>query len=506
MVLFQWQHKHGGAELVATIATHNGSTVRQAHNIRTASCLAKEKHIDPSKPHEIWRHETINHAYHRLFDPAREKYNAKQKRQDRKLKGSYLAEIEKNQKKHSCYEMIIGVYGEEVSESISKDIMREFVKGWQDRNPNLELIGAYYHADEEGQNPHVHLDYIPVAHGYVRGPETQTGLVKALEHQGFVKQGRATAQIQWEARENECLDKICQARGLIVEHPQAGNEQIAHLDTKLYKAHQRTKEAKWQTRKAQKETKRLNAEIAAQKAVVKDLRENIGKSQQKAAKAEMQAQEATNKLYDVKGELGWWTQSVADLEQEHDDLRTEIGRLTRYIIDLNDRKGLAEEKYSETEKMAQKADERAQKANDTARKLDDVIRRKFEAIEMARQERPPVKHKIGGKEVVEVDPETYATLQDTAAYVQEAFRIKQHAQDLLNAAEAKADKMIYLAKERTKSLEDMMLATQIKQIREDWPELNKYFDGKGTYRGRNWPTKQKTHQQDRYVSRDDFER
>lgn len=64
--------------------------------------------------------------------------------------------------------------------------MQEFVSTWQERNPNLELIGAYYHADEQGE-PHIHLDYIPVAHGYKRGLETQTGLVKALQEQGFEK-------------------------------------------------------------------------------------------------------------------------------------------------------------------------------------------------------------------------------------------------------------------------------------------------------------------------------
>lgn len=54
--------------------------------------------------------------------------------------------------------------------------MRKFVEEWQERNPNLELIGAYYHGDEPGAEPHVHLDYIPVAHGYTKGIETQTGL------------------------------------------------------------------------------------------------------------------------------------------------------------------------------------------------------------------------------------------------------------------------------------------------------------------------------------------
>lgn len=249
---------------MATIATHNGSAVRQAHNMRTESCLAKEKHIDPARPHEVWKHETIGHAYHRLFDEARADYNARQARADRKLTGTYLSEIQKDEKKHPCYEMIIGVYGDEVQEQVSRQIMKDFVDGWEKRNPNLELIGAYYHADEEGKNPHVHLDYIPVGHGYKRGPETQTGLVKAFEEQGIVKKGRATAQIQWEARENSVLEKLCQERGLSIEHPQAGKEQIKHAETRVYKADQRAKTAERQAERL--EAKAVRAEIRVQRA------------------------------------------------------------------------------------------------------------------------------------------------------------------------------------------------------------------------------------------------
>ena len=97
--------------------------------------------------------------------------------------------------------MIIGVYGRNENgvsicdEATGKKIMREFVDEWPKSNPNLELIGAYYHADEQGE-PHVHIDYIPVAHNYTRGLEVQNGLVKAFGEMGFVKEGKRTAQIQ----------------------------------------------------------------------------------------------------------------------------------------------------------------------------------------------------------------------------------------------------------------------------------------------------------------------
>ena len=221
-------------EEVATISTHNGSTVRQAHNIRSRACVAKEAHIDPHGEHETWKHESITQAYHRLFDAAVAEYNARQSRPDRKI-SNYLANIRKDAKKHECYEMIIGVYGKECTDEQGKQIMKEFVQGWEKRNPNLELIGAYYHADEQG-SPHVHLDYIPVAHGYTWGMETQTGLVRALEEMGYQKAGKETAQIRRERSENAELERICRTHGISVEHPD--KEKLQHLATAEYQAQQ----------------------------------------------------------------------------------------------------------------------------------------------------------------------------------------------------------------------------------------------------------------------------
>ena len=52
----------------------------------------------------------------------------------------------------------------------------KYVEGFEERNPNLKLIGAYIHMDEA--SPHLHLDYVPVAHGYSRGLETRNSLTK----------------------------------------------------------------------------------------------------------------------------------------------------------------------------------------------------------------------------------------------------------------------------------------------------------------------------------------
>ena len=227
---------------MATIATHNGGShrVRQGHNIRQKHCVDKEPHINPDGIHETWIHEWVRDAYKRIFGEAQDRYNATQERADRQIK-DYYSTVERDERKHTAYELIIGVYGREVDDHTAKDIMRDFVRGWKKANPTLELVGAYYHADEEGKNPHVHLDYIPVAHGYRRGMDTQCGLVKALGEMGLHTKGKFTAQIQWEQQENARLEELCRDRGLFVEHPMQ-DKGVKHLETPTYKAQERLKE------------------------------------------------------------------------------------------------------------------------------------------------------------------------------------------------------------------------------------------------------------------------
>ena len=230
---------------MVTISTHNGSSAHRDHNIRNEKVVSKEDHIDKEGVYEIWKDETPIQAYHKLFDKAVERYNKKQTREDRKII-NYYSQIKKDDKKHPVYEMIIGVYpskGEVINKELQRAILKEFVDGWQVRNSNLYMCGAYYHADEQGE-PHVHIDYIPVAHGYSRGMDTQTGLVKALGEQGFFKEGRETAQIKWEHKENEHLEKLCKARGLGVEHPKRKREHHQHIDTETYKKTKELQEIK----------------------------------------------------------------------------------------------------------------------------------------------------------------------------------------------------------------------------------------------------------------------
>lgn len=226
-----------------TIATHNGSDAHRAHNIRDVRVVSKEPHVRADGYHRAWMDVEQRKMYHRLFDKSVEEYNRKQTREDRKIT-DYYDKICKDKKKHPVYEMIVGVYSKEgeLAEKEQRKILQEYMMGWSQANPNLKLCGVYYHADEQGQ-PHVHVDYIPVYESK-RSLSLQTGISKALEQQGFTKQGKRTAQIQWEAAENKRLEDICKEHGLEVDHPQRNKDKVEHLHTEVFKAQREVQTAR----------------------------------------------------------------------------------------------------------------------------------------------------------------------------------------------------------------------------------------------------------------------
>lgn len=217
-----------------SISTHNGSSASREHNLREEKAIKRQEHIkrELSKHNEILHDEAPREAYRRIFGEALEEYNARQERPERQIK-DYYSHICRDEKKHAVYEMIVQI-GDRNDTGIDAPTetacLREFYNGWRERNPNLECIGAYIHKDEG--TVHMHIDYVPVAHGYSKGLSVQNGLVRALREQGFEKQGKDTAQIQWERRENKALEQICNQYGIEVVR---SNEQRQHMDTPSYK-------------------------------------------------------------------------------------------------------------------------------------------------------------------------------------------------------------------------------------------------------------------------------
>ena len=66
-----------------------------------------------------------------------------------------------------------------VDAKVASEILDEYARSFQERNPNLYLFHAVLHMDEA--TPHLHLDYIPIAHGYKTKLHTRNSLTTPHE-------------------------------------------------------------------------------------------------------------------------------------------------------------------------------------------------------------------------------------------------------------------------------------------------------------------------------------
>lgn len=199
----------------------------QMHNRREYEKYGKPTpdNIDVSKSHEniTLVDRDIKEAYREIFGEALDKYNAKQKRADRKIE-DYCDHIKKSKNGEKLFYEDVVQWGSKddfqnpQTRERAKEALVKYVEGFEERNPNLKLIGAYIHMDEA--SPHLHLDYVPVANGYSRGLETRNSLDKAMKQMGFQPENESrknNATKLWKESERAVFGEICRGLGLEVE-------------------------------------------------------------------------------------------------------------------------------------------------------------------------------------------------------------------------------------------------------------------------------------------------
>ena len=213
---------------------------------------------------------TREQAFEFLFADAVREYNEQQSRPDRKIK-NYLeklleSEEQQNQllrekraagfshkqlaklrkKKHCSVQMIVGIGNMQQNPEfmangskaeVVNQIIKEYIDGFQERNPNAFLYHSARHNDEEGII-HGHLSLVWFADGFKKGMKRQVSQKKALEAMGFVsdtkkgEDGKLHLAIEkWQQRERDILRALCKSRGINII---AGTESREYLDREHY--------------------------------------------------------------------------------------------------------------------------------------------------------------------------------------------------------------------------------------------------------------------------------
>lgn len=187
--------------------------------------------------------ESIKKVYHELFDEALARYNAKQTRADRKI-GNYYEKIRSSKQEKPFHELILQIGDKEnmgaESENgqLARQVLDEYYRGFQERNPQLRVFSAHLHLDEA--TPHLHIDFVPFTTGSKRGLDTRVSLKQALAAQGFKGGSRGdTEWSQWVLSEKEQLAAVMERYG--IEWEQKGTHE-KHLSVLDYKKQQRTEE------------------------------------------------------------------------------------------------------------------------------------------------------------------------------------------------------------------------------------------------------------------------
>ena len=234
------------------------------------------KNVDDTRTKDniVFVQQPIEESYEHLFGAAVERYNARQKRPDRKIITTYYEHTFKRKisqtvvtaadKRKSFYEDVVQIgdmkntgVGTHDAE-IATDCLTEYMKGFQQRNTNFYVFNAVLHLDEA--TPHLHIDYIPVGH-YKMGVDTQNGIAQALKEMGYGS-GKDTIS-RWREAERKVLTEICARHGIQIAAPE---KYRGSLTVEQYKEYVKITE---QVEEKKEEAARLNEEAESADRLLK---------------------------------------------------------------------------------------------------------------------------------------------------------------------------------------------------------------------------------------------
>ncbi|PFM64760.1 mobilization protein [Bacillus cereus] len=195
--------------------------------------------IDPSRLEEniYFVQKDIRSVYKDVFQEAVDKYNEKQKRNDRKIK-DYYDKIKKDTKTHEQRELVVAV-GEGKDDpkyrEAKKEVLKQYAEAFQGRNLNLAVYNMVLHDDEA--NPHLHINYVPNFESS-RGLTRRVGMDRALQQQGVEGTGRKLIA-HWRELETAYIEKLAKEHIPNFERANVGSHK--YMKVRQYKEYAETK-------------------------------------------------------------------------------------------------------------------------------------------------------------------------------------------------------------------------------------------------------------------------
>lgn len=185
-----------------------------------------------------YRRQNIKDKYDELFGQALAEYNARQTQASRRIP-DYYEHLKKSAKGKPYYEIVVQFGDMDTCGQGSgrweeaKLMLDDYMRGFEKRNPNLKVFNAVMHLDEA--TPHLHIDFIPIAHKVERGLSVKVSMKGALKEQGFTSANRMQNEwAAWEEQERSVMTEILHAHELSRDVKGVRRE---HLTVDDYKKH-----------------------------------------------------------------------------------------------------------------------------------------------------------------------------------------------------------------------------------------------------------------------------
>lgn len=300
------------------------------HNTRAFN--AKNVDKERSRENVEFCHSDIKQVYHKLFDEALERYNAKQKRSDRRI-DDYYEKIRRGKQEKPFHEVIFQIGNKDDMNAKSsegqtaKEILSEFMQNFQNRNPNLYVFSSHIHMDEE--TPHIHIDFVPFIRNSKRGLDTRVTLKGALAEQGFKGGTRgATEWNQWIEAEKQELSRVMERHGIQWKQLGTHNKHLSVLD--------------FEKQERQREVQRLERTIV-------DSKVELSAVISQKAKIELAVTQIERESEAVRQEITELAETNAMLKEQTDTLTVEKRKLQSDNKKLEQKQ---EKLQQELEKMA----------------------------------------------------------------------------------------------------------------------------------------------------------
>ncbi|PEE83558.1 plasmid recombination protein [Bacillus toyonensis] len=195
--------------------------------------------IDPARLDEniYFVQKDIRNVYKDVFQEAVDKYNEKQKRNDRKI-DDYYDKIHKDDKTHEQRELVVAI-GEGKDDpkcrGAKKEALKRYAEAFQERNPNLAVYNMVLHDDEA--NPHLHINYVPNFESS-RGLTRRVGMDRALQQQGVEGKGRKLIAY-WREAETAYIEELAKEHIPNFERTNVGSHK--YMKVRQYKEYAEAK-------------------------------------------------------------------------------------------------------------------------------------------------------------------------------------------------------------------------------------------------------------------------